>query len=130
MCDVQVTEGRSEAVTDDSFDPDKTGVPTVSCTRCGREWDLDYELDDLGAGNRAVVQFALDHERHTGHYPDDVTPWIVRCQRCPDGEQFLSERPARRWAATHARHTRHAVRVEAPSGAEDVIDPEGDESDS
>ena len=115
-------------MTDDAFAPDDTGVPTVSCTRCGREWRLDHELDDLHAGNRAVEQFALDHERHTGHYPDDVTPWIVRCQHCPDGEQFLSERPARRWATTHARHTRHTVHLETPGETTDSISPETNES--
>ncbi|WP_144922171.1 hypothetical protein [Halorubrum salsamenti] len=115
-------------MTDDAFAPDNTGVPTVSCTRCGREWELDHELDDLHAGNRAVEQFALDHERHTGHYPDDVTPWTVRCQHCPDGEQFLSERPARRWATTHARHTRHTVQLEGPDETADSISPESSES--
>ncbi|ACM58893.1 hypothetical protein Hlac_3376 (plasmid) [Halorubrum lacusprofundi ATCC 49239] len=59
-----------------------------------------------------------------------VSPWIVRCQRCPDGEQFLSERPARRWAETHARHTRHAVRIEAPTGTDDVVSGENDQSHS
>lgn len=113
-------------MTDDAFAPDDTGVPTVSCTRCGREWELDHELDERRAGNRAVEQFALDHERHTGHYPDDVTPWIVRCQRCPDGERFLSERPARRWATTHARHTGHAVRLERPDGTADVVSSDTD----
>lgn len=98
-------------------------VPTVSCSRCDRQWNLAYELDELRAGNRAVEQFALDHERHTGHYPDDVTPWIVTCKRCPDGEQFLSERPARRWATTHARHTGHDVDLRAPDGNEIVISP-------
>ena len=105
-------------------DPDDT--PTVSCTRCDREWDLAHELDDLRAGNRAVEQFALDHERHTGHYPDDVTPWVVRCRRCPDGEQFLAERPARRWARTHARHTTHEVRIQAPDGAQTDVSPDGE----
>ncbi|MFC7187737.1 hypothetical protein [Halorubrum yunnanense] len=108
-------------MTDDSFRLEEAEAPTVSCTRCEREWDLDDELDDLGPGSHAIEQFALDHERHTGHYPDDVNPWSVRCRRCPGGEQFLSERPARRWAETHARHTRHAVRIEAPTGAEDVV---------
>ncbi|MDY7082357.1 MAG: hypothetical protein SXQ77_08140, partial [Halobacteria archaeon] len=61
------------------------------------------------AGNDALEQFAIDHYRHTGHYPDDVTPWMVSCQQCPAGEQFLAERPARRWANTHARHTSHSV---------------------
>ena len=89
-------------------------TPTVACSRCDREWDLLYELDRQGAGNRALEQFALDHHRHTGHYPDDVTPWIVCCRRCPDGEQFLSERPARRFAETHARHTGHPVSLEPP----------------
>jgi hypothetical protein len=88
------------------------GVPTVVCSRCGREWNLDYELDELQAGNRALEQFALDHERHTGHLPDDVSPWRVTCRRCPSEELFLSERPAHRWAETHARHTRHGVTVE------------------
>ncbi len=91
-----------------------SGVPTVSCSRCGRVWDLDYELDERRAGNRAVEQFALDHERHTGHFPDDVTPWIVDCRQCPEREGYLSEGPARRWAETHTRHTRHAVEIQPP----------------
>jgi hypothetical protein len=93
----------------DSDPPDD--APTVSCERCGREWDLEHELDDLGAGNQAFEQFALDHQRHTGHFPDEVTPWVASCRQCPDGEQYLSERPARRWAETHARHARHRVAV-------------------
>ena len=115
-------------MTDDPVapDPDHSGVPRVSCARCGREWELTHELDDLQAGNRAVEQFALDHERHTGHYPDDVTPWIARCQQCPDGERFLAERPARRWATTHARHTRHAVRLQRPDETVDVVSPDDD----
>ena len=112
---------RSERVTDDSTPGDGQGAPTVSCERCGREWDLDREVDELQAGGHAIEQFALDHERHTGHYPDGVRPWVVRCRRCPDGERFLSERPARRWARTHARHTRHTVDVEAPTGDDDVV---------
>ena len=111
-------------MTDDAYDPDDVGLPTVSCTRCDREWTLDHELDDLHAGNRAVEQFALDHERHTGHFPDDVTPWVVRCRRCPDGDRFLSERPARRWATAHSRHTRHAVRLDGPDGTDEVVSPE------
>jgi len=97
-------------------------APTVSCTRCDRRWELDYELDELGVGNRALERFALDHRRHTGHFPDDVTPWVVDCRHCPDEDAFLSERPARRWAQTHARHTRHAVDLRAPTEAagEDV----------
>ena len=108
-------------------------VPRVSCSRCDREWDLAYELDELSAGNHALFQFALDHERHTGHYPDDVRPWIVSCRRCPDGEIFLSERPARRWAEAHARHTRHAVTIEHASDTGDaertVVEPDTDDSD-
>jgi hypothetical protein len=84
-------------------------APTVSCERCGREWELTYELDELMAGNGAIEQFALDHERHTGHYPDDVSTWRATCRRCPDGVERLSESAARRWARTHARHTRHDV---------------------
>lgn len=102
-------------MTDDrSADAPESGVPTVTCTRCDREWSLDFELEELHAGNRAVEQFALDHERHTGHLPDDVTPWIVSCRRCPDGDRYVEERPARRWATTHARHTGHAVELHPP----------------
>lgn len=96
-------------------------APTVSCSRCGRTWELRYELDELKVGNRALERFALDHRRHTGHYPDDVTPWIAGCRRCPDEDVFLSEQPARRWAQTHARHTRHKVAVQPPSGDEDIV---------
>jgi len=90
---------------------DVDDTPTVACSRCDSEWDLAYELDELQAGNRALEQFALDHHRHTGHFPDGVTPWRVDCRQCPDGDQFLAERPARRWALTHARHTDHDVSV-------------------
>lgn len=83
--------------------------PTVTCERCGRQWELSYELDELMAGNRAVEQFALDHERHTGHYPDGVSTWRATCRQCPDGVERLAEDAARRWARTHARHTRHDV---------------------
>ncbi|SDN03113.1 hypothetical protein SAMN04487949_3231 [Halogranum gelatinilyticum] len=100
---------------DDTDSGDETtsegNTPTVTCRRCDREWELNYELDELRAGNRAFEQFALDHLRHTGHFPDDVTPWTADCQQCPSGDQFLAERPARRWAETHARHTRHSVVV-------------------
>mgnify|MGYP006875056414 FL=1 len=98
-----------------SANDSERGVPTVTCTLCGRTWDLDYELAELHAGNRAVEQFALDHERHTGHFPDDVTPWLVDCRQCPDGEQFLEERPARRWAKAHVRHTNHTVALQPPA---------------
>lgn len=99
-------------------------TPTVSCSRCDRQWDLSYELDELHAGNRAVEQFAMDHKRHTGHYPDDVTPWIVECRRCPDREEFLAERPARRFANTHARHTDHSLSVRHQEDSETVCPPE------
>ena len=103
--------------------PDDT--PTITCSRCDHTWTLEYELEDLHAGNGAVEQFALDHERHTGHFPDDVSPWVADCRRCPDEEAFLAERPARRWAATHARHTRHAVTLQHDeSGESDVVEPE------
>ncbi|KTG09590.1 hypothetical protein AUR64_13030 [Haloprofundus marisrubri] len=102
---------------------DVDDTPTIHCTRCDRRWDLDYELDELNVGNQSFEQFALDHHRHTGHFPDDVTPWVVSCRRCPDGEQFLSERPARRWAETHARHTSHAVTVEY-GDEQSVVDPQ------
>jgi hypothetical protein len=87
-------------------------TPTVACTTCDHEWTLTYELEELQVGNQSFEQFALDHKRHTGHFPDEVTPWVATCRQCPDGELFLSERPARRWAKTHARHTRHTVEVE------------------
>ena len=97
-----------------SLPDDIDDTPTVTCSRCDRSWDLEYELEDLQVGNRALERFALDHRRHTGHYPDDVTPWVVSCRNCPDEERFLSEEPARRWAQTHVRHTRHCVAIESP----------------
>lgn len=97
--------------------------PTVSCSQCDRTWDLRYELDDLAVGNRAIEQFALDHHRHTGHYPDDVTPWIADCRQCPQAEQFLSENPARRFATTHARHTGHTVGLQPPESEEMTVEP-------
>lgn len=110
-----------------SDEPDDSGydnVPTITCTRCAREWDLSYELDDLQVGNQSVEQFALDHMRHTGHFPDSVTPWVARCRQCPDGDEFLSERPARRWAETHARHTRHTVTIDHADEETTVVAPE------
>jgi hypothetical protein len=103
---------------------DVDDVPTVSCSLCEREWDLTYELEELALGNQSFEQFALDHERHTGHFPDGVTPWVVSCRRCPAGDQFLSERPARRWAETHARHTRHEVALDHGDGEGQVFEPE------
>jgi ribosomal protein L37E len=82
---------------------------TVSCERCGREWDVGREMEAVG--NRALEQFALDHRRHTGHFPDSVETWRADCRRCPEESAHLGERAARRWAETHARHTRHAVTV-------------------
>ncbi len=93
----------------------------MSCSRCGESWELSYELDELQVGNRALERFALDHRRHTGHFPDDVTPWLVDCRQCPDEDAFLSAAPARRWAETHARHTRHEVRVEPPEGEPELV---------
>jgi len=97
----------------DQFDgtavDDVDDTPTIACSRCDAEWDLGYELDTLRVGNRAVERFALDHKRHAGHFPDEVSPWTVDCERCSDGDAFLAERPARRWAETHARHTGHEV---------------------
>jgi len=115
----------SDELDDEASPPSAPGdAPTVSCSRCDREWDLSYELDDLQAGNRALEQFALDHERHTGHFPDGVSPWVVDCRHCPGGEAFLAERPARRWAETHARHTRHPVTLAHEDGGEStVVDP-------
>jgi hypothetical protein len=106
----------------ESLPEDPVDVPSVTCSRCGRSWELDYELDDLKVGNRALERFALDHRRHTGHFPDDVTPWIADCRNCPDEELFLSEQPARRWAETHARHTRHGVSLQSPTDqTEEVV---------
>jgi hypothetical protein len=99
-------------------------TPTVSCSRCDSEWDLEYELDTLRVGNRAVERFALDHKRHAGHFPDDVQPWTVTCEQCPDGDEFLTERPARRWAETHARHTGHEVSLGSSDGQMTTIDAE------
>jgi hypothetical protein len=107
----------------DTDGADIDDVPTVTCSRCDRSWDLDYELDDLQVGNQALEQFALDHYRHTGHYPDEVTPWVADCARCPEREAFLSGTPARRWARTHARHTRHRVELTPPEGDTESVAP-------
>jgi len=90
---------------------DVDDTPTVSCARCDREWDLGYELDDLQLGNQAFEQFALDHRRHTGHFPDGVSTWQAECRQCPESVERLAEQAATRWAETHARHTRHEVAV-------------------
>jgi hypothetical protein len=104
----------SDGDTDETVAPPAAAVddtPTITCARCDREWDLAYELDDLSVGNQAVEQFALDHRRHTGHFPDGVATWRAECRHCPEGSEHLGERPARRWAETHHRHTRHAVEL-------------------
>jgi hypothetical protein len=100
--------------TAEAFPTEPPAPPTISCSRCDRSWDLAAELDRVG--NQAFEQFALDHHRHTGHFPDDVHPWQAVCQRCPDAERRLRETPARRWAETHARHTRHTVLLRDPDG--------------
>jgi hypothetical protein len=112
--DADDTGGRGPEAGDDTADGGPADVPTLTCSRCNRSWELAYELDELQVGNRAVEQFALDHRRHTGHYPDGVTPWIADCQQCPETEQFLAERPAERFARTHSRHTGHTVELHPP----------------
>jgi hypothetical protein len=107
-------------VSDDTA-PDADEHLTMTCSRCGRSWDLAYELDELQVGNRAAEQFALDHHRHTGHYPDGVSPWVANCQQCPETEQFLAERPAERFARTHARHTGHDLALESPDDGSTLV---------
>ncbi len=117
-----MTDEHDDELTPSGRDIDDT--PTIRCSRCDDSWSLDYELDEMQMGNQAVERFALDHHRHTGHFPDDVTPWVVDCRQCPDSDQFLSETPARRWAETHVRHTRHTVTVAVPDAdSPDVIAP-------
>jgi hypothetical protein len=109
----------------DGLEPDAVDdTPTVTCDRCDGEWDLEYELDTLRVGNRALERFALDHKRHAGHFPDEVQPWSVACEHCEDGDEFLTERPARRWAETHARHTGHAVSFGHAEGHSTTIEPQ------
>jgi len=123
----QTPRGQSGRVSDEPSDADpgdapSDGVPTLTCSRCDRRWELTYELDVLQVGNRAVEQFALDHHRHTGHYPDGVTPWVADCRQCPETEQFLAERPAERFARTHVRHTGHAVDLRPPDGDDRMVE--------
>ncbi|WP_137287464.1 hypothetical protein [Halorussus salinisoli] len=92
--------------TDDDFD-----APTITCQRCDQHWDLSKEFDELGVGNHAIEQFALDHKRHTGHFPDDVRTWRAACRNCPETAERLASDAATRWAETHARHTRHEVEI-------------------
>lgn len=108
---------------DEGTDPDEAprNVPTVSCARCDDEWTLEYELDELTVGNRALEAFALDHHQHTGHFPDDVTPWMADCERCPESVRRLEEAGVTRWAETHARHTGHRVRVDHASREEPTV---------
>ena len=96
-------------------------TPRIACERCDREWDLSYELDELHTGNQAVEQFALDHKRHTGHFPDGVETWRAECRHCPERSEHLGERGAVRWAETHARHTRHDVVVHHATGDETTL---------
>ena len=104
--------------------PEIKDTPTVSCSRCDREWSLGFELDELQVGNQAVEQFALDHMRHTGHFPDDVQPWVTDCCQCPDGDEFLAEQSARRWAETHTRHTRHTVEISHADDDAAIVGPD------
>jgi hypothetical protein len=99
-------------------------IPTVTCSRCDAEWDLEYELETLRVGNRALERFALDHKRHAGHFPDDVKPWTVDCTECADGDEFLTERPAQRWAETHVRHTDHPVSLDHADAPATTIGPD------
>ncbi|MFC7072962.1 hypothetical protein ACFQJ7_13185 [Halovenus rubra] len=98
-------------------------APTVSCSVCDEEWELSYELTELHAGNRAIEQFALDHCRHTGHYPDDIAPWTVSCEDCQAEERYLEQRPAKRFGKTHVRHTGHSVSVDSPTQETHQIEP-------
>ncbi|MFB6308944.1 MAG: hypothetical protein ABEH35_06405 [Haloarculaceae archaeon] len=126
------SDDRSNPVPDDPADPstpvpdDIDDTPTVTCSRCDREWALDYELDELQVGNQAVEQFALDHHRHTGHFPDGVSTWLAECRQCPEREQRLSEGGVARWARTHARHTHHAVAIEHAGEQKRVVTADGE----
>ncbi len=110
------SHARASASGDPRTPPDPDDLPTVTCSRCDRTWDLAYELDELRVGNQAVEQFALDHQRHTGHFPDGVATWRATCRNCPERVDRLEERAARRWAETHARHTDHAVDLHHADG--------------
>ncbi|WP_158056381.1 hypothetical protein [Halorussus halophilus] len=96
---------------DDPTEPEDFDAPTVTCTRCDCEWDLSKEFEELGVGNHAVEQFALDHNRHTGHFPDDITTWRAACRHCPEEVERLAQDAVTRWAETHARHTRHSIEI-------------------
>lgn len=119
---VSVSESNDDQEMPPAADVDDT--PTIRCTRCDRTWDLEYELDELNVGNQSFEQFALDHMRHTGHFPDGVSPWTASCRHCPGSERFLAAGPARRWAETHARHTRHTVALDHDDEETTVVAPE------
>ncbi len=105
---------------------DPANVPTVECSLCDDSWTLEHELDELGLGNDALVAFAIDHHEHTGHFPDDVTPWLAHCRRCPESVERLDEPAVRRWARTHARHTGHVVAVDHDSYEKQALVGEDD----
>jgi len=104
----------------DSGPEDPTNAPTITCRRCDREWDLGAELDTVG--NQAFEQFALDHKRHTGHFPDGIETWRAVCRHCPERAERLAEGAARRWATTHVRHTSHDVTLRHADGTETLIE--------
>jgi len=107
---------------DDAPGPDEIDdTPTITCERCDRAWDLEYELTELAVGNQAIQQFALDHHRHTGHYPDGIATWQASCRQCPETVERLEESAAKRWAETHARHTRHSVAIEHGEDEQTVV---------
>jgi hypothetical protein len=103
----------------DDFDPEE--APTVTCQRCDQTWDLAREFENLGVGNHAVEQFALDHRRHTGHFPDEIRTWRAKCRHCPEEAERLASDAATRWAETHARHTRHEVEIRHAHGDETTV---------
>jgi hypothetical protein len=100
--------------TSDDFstsDEDPEDAPTITCKRCDQTWDLAREFEDLGVGNHAIEQFALDHKRHTGHFPDSIRTWRAKCHNCPEEAERLAQDAVTRWAETHARHTRHEIEI-------------------
>ncbi|WP_115863320.1 hypothetical protein [Halorussus litoreus] len=115
---------------DSTADDDFGAAPTITCERCDREWDLAEEVADLGVGNHAVEQFALDHRRHTGHFPDEVATWRAQCRNCPEEAERLARDAAIRWAETHVRHTRHEVALhDARDDGTTVVDDEGSDGE-
>lgn len=113
---------------DDPADIDEFDAPTVNCTRCDCKWDLTQEFEELGVGNHAIEQFALDHKRHTGHFPDDITTWHATCRHCPEEVERLAQDATARWAETHARHTRHSIEIRhARSDETTIVEPTSDD---